>query len=104
MEIAVVGDDDFTAGFMLAGVRRHYEPGENINQTMEEIMKTKEIGIVIMEEKDYNIINPKLKEVLENKAQPVIVPLAKEGKGDDLRKYIKRTLGVDLWQKEKSTE
>ncbi|MBI2084339.1 MAG: V-type ATP synthase subunit F [Candidatus Aenigmarchaeota archaeon] len=103
MEIAVLGDDEFMTGFMLAGVRHYFEPGQDIHKTMETIMQNKEIGIVIMDEKDYNTINPKLKEVLENKVQPVVVPLSKEGRGEDLRKYIKRTLGVDLWQKEKST-
>lgn len=104
MELAVVGNDDFITGFMLVGVRHSFETdGHDINETVRSIIDNKDIGIVIMDEKDYNLINTKLKELLENAIRPVIVPLSKEGRGEDLRLYIKRTLGVDLWQKEKST-
>ena len=56
-----------------------------------------------MDEKEYSSLNAKMKEFLENTIRPVVVTLSKEGRGEDLRLYIKRTLGVDLWQKEKST-
>lgn len=103
MEIAVIGSDDFITGFALAGVRYAVETKENVEDVIKAVSGNKEIGIVIMDEKDYNAINPKLKQTLENTIQPVVIPISKEKRGEDLRQYIKRTLGVDLWQKEKST-
>ncbi len=103
MELAVVGDDEFITGFMLAGVRHSFETDNNVNEIINSVISDKEIGIVIMDEKDYNQISPKLKEFLENTIRPLVVPLSKEQRGEDLRLHIKRTLGVDLWQKEKST-
>ena len=104
MELAVVGDDDFVTGFMLSGVRHAFETNGNVNEVINKVIQNKEIGIVIMDEKEYSSLNAKMKEFLENTIRPVVVTLSKEGRGEDLRLYIKRTLGVDLWQKEKSTE
>lgn len=104
MELAVVGNDDFITGFMLAGVRHAFETKGNVNEVINQVIQNRAIGIIIMDEKEYNMLSPKMKEFLENTIRPVVVALSKEGRGEDLRLYIKRTLGVDLWQKEKSTE
>ncbi|MFQ6061856.1 MAG: V-type ATP synthase subunit F [Methanosarcinales archaeon] len=95
MELAVVGNKDFVLGFRLAGIRKIYEVNGEVNPIIQKIMKDKDIGIIIMHNKDFENLEPNLKETLSNSIEPTFVILGAE---TDLRNKIKQAVGVDLWK------
>lgn len=97
MEIAVVGDDDFVTGFMLAGITHIHAPKEYDRQ-VQEIVEDRTIGILVMEESDFDKLKESTKRMLEKVVTPVIITLSKEGKEENLRDLIKKSVGVDLWK------
>lgn len=98
MEIAVIGNDDFTTGFALAGVRHAFTAENSLDEKVEEALKFPEIGVLVVEEEQFNALNVKTKKMLEKLVKPVLVLVSDRGKETDLRDLIKRSLGVDLWQ------
>lgn len=98
MEIAVVGNDDFITGFALAGVRYYFTAETNLDEKVEEALKYNEIGVLVMEEEQFQSLNPKTRKSLEKLVKPVLVLISEKGKETNIRELIKRSLGVDLWK------
>ena len=98
MEIAVVGNDDFATGFALAGVRYYFTSETNLDEKVEEALKYKEIGVLVMEEEQFQSLNNKTKKMVEKLVKPVLVLISDKGKETNIREMIKRSLGVDLWK------
>ena len=98
MEIAVVGNDDFATGFALAGARYIFTSETNLDEKIEEALKHNEIGVLVMEEEQFQSLNLKTRKNLEKLVKPVIVLISEKGKETDIRELIKRSLGVDLWK------
>jgi V/A-type H+-transporting ATPase subunit F len=98
MEIAVIGNDEFVTGFSLAGVKNTFSTEENLEKEVEKVLQLKEIGILIMEQDQFNSMNNKTKKMLEKLVKPVLVTISDKGKETDIRDMIKRTIGVDLWK------
>jgi V/A-type H+-transporting ATPase subunit F len=98
MEIAVIGNDEFVTGFSLAGVKNTFSTEENLEKEVEKVLQLKEIGILIMEQDQFNSMNNKTKKMLEKLVKPVLVTIYDKGKETDIRDMIKRTIGVDLWK------
>lgn len=97
MEIAVVGNDDFVTGFALAGVRHIFSAETSLDQQVEEALKNSEIGVLVMEESQFQSLSSKNKKMLEKSIKPVLVLISAEG-SSDIREKIKRSLGIDLWK------
>lgn len=95
MELAIVGNKDFVLGFRLAGIRKIYEVNGEVNPTIQKIMEDKDIGIIVMHNKDFENLEPTLKETLSDSIEPTFVILGAE---TDLRDKIKQAVGVDLWK------
>jgi len=98
MQIGVIGNDDFVTGFQLAGVRNVYVTEKNADERVDEALENKEIGILIMDQNDYDTLSHRARSKLEKLVTPVVVTLSREGKETDLRSLIKRSVGVDLWK------
>ncbi len=99
MEMGVVGNDDFTTGFRLAGVRITYDTAAaGAEQAVESALQNKEIGILVMHEDDMKSLSNRMKKNLEKLITPVIITISEKERGEDLRMLIKRTVGVDLWK------
>jgi V/A-type H+-transporting ATPase subunit F len=98
MEIAVVGNDEFVTGFSLAGVKNTFSAEENLEKEVEKVLQLKEIGILIMEQDQFNSMNNKTKKMLEKRVKPVLITISDKGRETDIRDMIKRTIGVDLWK------
>lgn len=96
LEIAAAGDVDFTLGFRLAGVRRIFD----LKKTpIKELLTNKEIGILILERKDVMEMSEHLQQQVQSSTRPVAVVVSKEGGAEEnLRKLIKKSIGVDLWK------
>jgi len=99
LEVAVIGTPEFTLGFRLAGVDRIIEAGDRPDQQVEGVIKEAAIGIVIIEEQIFNRLSPPIQEDLQDIVRPTFVVLSTKASQDSLRRMIKKSIGVDLWEK-----
>lgn len=99
MDIAVIGSDEFTLGFRLAGIRHVFiATPENYQDKMQEAMSNPTIGILAVDAKDLDYLAPQYRHKVMDSIQPVIVPVG--GDQSDLREKVKRVIGVDLYKSE----
>jgi V/A-type H+-transporting ATPase subunit F len=99
MEIAVLGSEEFTLGFRLAGIRRVFVASpENYQEKMLEAIAQPTIGILAVDAKDLDNLSPIIRHKVMDSIQPVIVSVG--GSDDDLREKVKRAIGVDLYKNE----
>jgi len=101
MEIAVVGREEFVTGFRLAGIRKVHEvaggDAAEMERMMTDIMKEKDVGILVVMDADFRRISPALRKVMVESVEPVVIAIGKIEEVD-LRDKIKRVVGVDLWK------
>lgn len=96
MEIAVIGKEDFCLGFSLAGITNIFEtenPAEAIGKTFED----QEIGVVVVDESLMGKLDEFEKAKLEASVRPVFMTLSLKEESDELKKMIKKSIGVELW-------
>lgn len=91
-KIVVVGDEDFTLGFELIGIESY-----ELIELEKLISKGNEIGIVIINQKDFDTLSIKMKNDISKLLKPIVVILsADDVKGNTLKEKIIKALGVDL--------
>ena len=99
MEIAVIGSDEFTLGFRLAGIRRVFVANsENYQEKILEALSQSTIGILAVDAKDLDNLSFQVRNRVMDSIQPVVVPVG--GDESDLREKVKRVIGVDLYKSE----
>lgn len=99
MEIAVIGSEEFTLGFRLAGIRRVFVANaDNYQDLMLEAMSQPTIGILAVDARDLVNLNHIVRQKVMDSIQPVVVPVG--GDESDLREKVKRAIGVDLYKTE----
>lgn len=98
MQIAVIGNDDFVTGFRLAGVTNVFASEKNLEEKIEQALLNEKIGILVLEEDSFNLLNNRVRKRLDKLVKPVVVTVSDKGKETNLREMIKRSLGVDLWK------
>lgn len=97
MEIAVIGSQDFTVGFRLAGIRRVYDTtSETIQNKIIEILEGEDVGILVINMKEMEQLPAALRERLEESSSPVVIPVGTEE--GDMRDKVRRAIGVDLYK------
>ncbi|CAD6492302.1 MAG: V-type ATP synthase subunit F [Candidatus Argoarchaeum ethanivorans] len=98
MELAVVGQSEFTLGFRLAGVKKVYDiTDDNLIEIVENTMHNPEVGIIVMHNDDLLRLPEQLMTELNESVEPTVVAIG--GKGEsNLREKIKQSVGVDLWK------
>ena len=95
MEIAVIGSDEFTLGFRLAGIRRVFVANsENYQEKILEALSQSTIGILAVDAKDLDNLSYTVRNRVMDSIQPVVVPVG--GDESDLREKVKRVIGVDF--------
>ncbi|MDY6769668.1 MAG: V-type ATP synthase subunit F [Candidatus Nanohaloarchaea archaeon] len=100
MRVSVVGPEEFTLGFKLAGITAAYEPQEDeLPDAVDRIMAEEE-GVVIMDGGYMDALDERTRMELQNSVDPVVVPLREDAEGEDLRRKIKQAIGVDLWSED----
>jgi vacuolar-type H+-ATPase subunit F/Vma7 len=63
-------------------------------------MEKHNIGIVLTDKKIFEMLNDRLKEKTMTQVKPTVVVLSHDlGGEENLRHMIKRSLGIDLWNK-----
>ena len=99
MEIAVIGSDEFTLGFRLAGIRRVFVANsENYQEKILEALSQSTIGILAVDAKDLDNLSYTVRNRVMDSIQPVVVPVG--GDESDLREKVKRVIGVDFYKSE----
>ncbi|CAD6494099.1 MAG: V-type ATP synthase subunit F [Methanosarcinales archaeon] len=98
MELAVVGQSEFTLGFRLAGVKKVYDiTDDNLIEIVQNTMHNPEVGIIVMHNDDLLRLPAQLMAELNESVEPTVVAIG--GKGEsNLREKIKQSVGVDLWK------
>ena len=99
MEIAVVGNNDFTLGFRLAGVERiHNTTNEGEMATiLKSLLNEKDIGIIVIDSEDLIQLPERLKQQLSDSVSPTVLGIGTK-EDNTLRESIRKAIGVDLWK------
>tara|TARA_B100000676_G_scaffold128538_1_gene127507 strand:- start:28 stop:327 length:300 start_codon:yes stop_codon:yes gene_type:complete len=99
MEIAVVGQLEFTLGFQLAGVKNLYNPvdDEELATLLRDLLGQDEIGVVVVDNFDLVRLPERLRVQLSESVTPTVLGIGTE-EDNTLRESIKSALGVDLWK------
>ena len=93
--IGVIGSDEFTLGFRLAGVQKVFDK-ENYQETIQDLLDRDDIGIVVAEQDDVEELPGRIRNKVESSVDPVVVSLSEEGEATGLNDKIRRVIGVDL--------
>ncbi|HIK79012.1 MAG: V-type ATP synthase subunit F [Methanobacteriota archaeon] len=99
MEIAVVGSQDFTMGFQLAGVSNVHNPAdeEGLISHLKSLLNNKEVGIVVVDSTVLASLPERLRQQLSDSISPTVLGIGTE-EDTTLRDSIRRAIGVDLWK------
>ncbi len=99
MEIAVVGEDLFTIGFRLVGIEKWFNVNDDVNvdSAVQAAMSDKEIGVIVIHDKNWKELEPSLRKKLSNSVKPTVIAIGSEV-DQGLRDRIKTAVGVDLWK------
>lgn len=93
--IAVVGSEEFTLGFRLAGIEKSYVP-ENFDEKIAECIEKDSLGIIITEEKLISEASKKTQNLIETSVDPIVIGLSEEAESERLQQKIKRAIGADI--------
>ena len=100
MEIAVIGSDEFTLGFRLAGIRKVFIANkDNYQEKMQEAIADANVGILAASADDLQYLPTLYRNKVMDSIRPVIVPVGGEGQSN-LRERVKQVIGVDLYKAE----
>ena len=99
MEIAVVGSDDFTLGFRLAGVEKIHntENNDEMAKILKELLTGKDVGIVVVDSEDFIQLPERLRQQLSDSISPTVLGIGTQ-EDNTLRESIRKAIGVDLWK------
>lgn len=93
--LAVIGDQDFTLGFQLAGVQKVFEKGD-YQKKIQELTSREDIGILVVKEEDLQDLPKRIRKDISNSVDPVVVPLSEEAESERLQEKIKKAIGADV--------
>lgn len=93
----MIGSSDFVVGFRLAGIRRVIETtSETIIETIQKIINSKGVGILVISSKDMERLPASLRAQLTESTTPVVIPVGTDR--GDMRDKVRRAIGIDLYK------
>jgi V/A-type H+-transporting ATPase subunit F len=97
-EIGVVGSQQFTLGFRLAGIRRIWDAQseEELEKAVATARRDDGVSILVMQTGDLQRISARTRHELVSATKPTLVAVGLE-EDNTLREKIKQAVGVDLW-------
>jgi len=98
-KILAMGSNEFVVGFQLAGIGTLEVDESNVAEAAGSLMRTGDAGIVILHQKTADIMPPDIKEKVLQSINPVFVVLSRQESSEELRMLIKKSIGVDLWNR-----
>ena len=99
MEIAVVGSNDFTLGFRLAGVKRIHNTknDEEMAKVLKSLLNDSDVGIIVIDSEDLIQLPERLRQQLSDSVSPTVLGIGTK-EDNTLRESIRKAIGVDLWK------
>lgn len=97
-KLAVVGSNEFVVGFRLAGIRDTIELTGNYFNELKSLKNKKELGILVVDEKIMESLEPHQRMEIEACVDPVFIPVSAKAEQDSLKRLIRKSIGVDLWK------
>jgi V/A-type H+/Na+-transporting ATPase subunit F len=98
-KIAALGTDEFVLGFQLAGIRDTVVAGDDPEKQIREMMKSEDLGIVIIDEPTLDRVSDYARHDVMDSVKPVFIMLSDKAEDESLRRMIRKSIGVDLWEK-----
>lgn len=95
--IAVIGEQEFTLGFEIAGIQKSHNP-ENYRDKIEELLKKEDLGIIIAKQSDIEELPKRVQKEVDQNVDPVVVPLSEKQENLQLKEKIKKAIGADITQ------
>ena len=99
MELSVVGSQEFTLGFQLAGISNIFNPKgeeEMVNQ-LKTLLNSKDVGIIVIDSAIIPTLPERLRNTLSASVTPTVLGIGTE-EDTTLRETIRKAIGVDLWK------
>ena len=99
MELAVLGSQEFTLGFQLAGISNIFNPenDEETSSQLKSLLNSKEVGIIVIESSISSTLPERLRDHLSASVTPTVLGIGTE-EDTTLRDTIRKAIGVDLWK------
>ena len=99
MELAVIGSQEFTLGFQLAGISNIYNPenDEQMSSQLKSLLNSKEVGIIVIDSSIMTTLPERLRDQLSASVTPTVLGIGTE-EDTTLRDTIRKAIGVDLWK------
>ena len=98
VNMAVLGSTEFIVGFQLAGIKDTIEVSDNPINDINKFKEKKEHGVVVIEEKIMENLDKHERIDVEDSIDPVFIPVSTNVEQDSLKRLIKKSIGVDLWE------
>lgn len=97
-DVAVIGTQQFTLGFRLAGVRRIWEANteDDLERAVAEARRDDSVSILVLQTGDVKRLSQRTRSELVSSVRPTMVAVGTE-EDNTLREKIKQAVGVDLW-------
>ncbi len=99
MELAVIGSQEFTLGFQLAGISNIYNPenDEQMSSQLKSLLNSNEVGIIVIDSSIMATLPERLRDQLSGSVTPTVLGIGTE-EDTTLRDTIRKAIGVDLWK------
>ena len=99
MELAVIGSQEFTLGFQLAGISNIYnaENDGQMSSQLKSLLNSKEVGIIVIDSSIMATLPERLRDQLSASVTPTVLGIGTE-EDTTLRDTIRKAIGVDLWK------
>ena len=98
VKIAAAGSNEFIVGFQLAGIKDTIGLGASFYNELRNMKERKDIGIIVIEEKIMEALEPYQRAEIESSVEPVFIQVSAKSEQDSLKRLIKKSVGVDLWK------
>ena len=99
MELAVVGSQEFTLGFQLAGISNIFNPetDDEMSSQLKSLLNSKEGGLSVIDSSIMTTLPERLRDQLSASVTPTVLGIGTE-EDTTLRDTIRKAIGVDLWK------
>lgn len=99
MDIAIVGSQDFTMGFQLAGISNVHNPKDedDLRSHLKSLLNNNKVGIVVVDSAVLASLPERLRQQLSDSISPTVLGIGTE-EDRTLRDSIRKAIGVDLWK------
>ena len=96
-QIAVVGTEQFTIGFRLAGIRKIWvAQDDGLEGAVQQAIDDEDVSILVMETGSLQVLEARFRSRVVASVKPTLVAVGRD-EDNSLRDKIKQAVGVDLW-------